>query len=91
MSDKHHAAGIDSRQNLDSNDETKRNIGIFLRVRPSSELSEALSVAEDMHGVQIRAPRSTDQGYGIDCFHTHTVSWPVLLVSSQTNRALQLC
>ncbi len=57
-------ASIETSQQADNDGHTKRNIGIFLRVRPSSEHSQALSVAEDMLGVQICMPKSMDQGYG---------------------------
>ena len=77
MSGEGNAAGSHASPDID--DGTKRNIGIYLKVRPSSELSQALFVAEDMRGVQICIPRSADKGYGIGCFHTHTCGWPMLL------------
>lgn len=67
MSGEHHTAGIDTVQYPDDRDETKQNIGIYLRVRPSSAPSPALLVAEDLRGVQICVPKNTDQGYGTSC------------------------
>ena len=75
MSGKHDTTGIDTVQHQEDVDETKRNIGIYLRMRPSSEPSQALSVAEDMRGVQICVHKHTDQGYGTSCWNTHTVLW----------------
>ena len=62
-----HDTSIDTVQQSNNDGHTKRNIGIYLRVRPCSEQAQALSVAEDMHGVQICVPRSMDQGYGLHC------------------------
>ena len=72
MSGEQDTAGIDTVQCPEDVDEAKRNIGIYLRVRPSSEPSPALFVAEDRRGVQICVPKNRDQGYGTNCCNTHT-------------------
>ena len=64
MSGQEHDASINTIEHSNNDDHTKRNIGIYLRVRPTSDSSQALSVAEDMLGVHICVPRSMYQGYG---------------------------
>ena len=79
MSGQHHDASIHTVQQSDNDDNTKQNIGIYLRVRPSSEASQALSVAEDMRGVHICIPRSVDYGCGfVLAIKPHILRWPMI-------------
>lgn len=53
----------DGAQSPEAEGGTRKNISIHLRVRPTNESSQAVSVEADTHSVQISVPRTADQGY----------------------------
>ena len=58
---------FDGREAADESSEAeagrKRNISIHLRVRPSAEALQAVSLDEDLRTVRISVLKNADQGY----------------------------
>ena len=63
MSDEEQPAERGAKIHSEGEQEDKRNISIFLKIRPSTDTSLAVSVEEDTRSVQVCVPRSVDQGY----------------------------
>ena len=63
MSDEEQPAEHDASNHSEGERDNKRNISIFLRIRPSTDASLGLSVEEDTRTVQVCVPRTADQGY----------------------------
>jgi hypothetical protein len=63
MSDEEQPAEHDASKHSEEEQENKRNISIFLRIRPCTDASLGVSVEEDTRSVQICVPRTADQGY----------------------------
>ena len=63
MSDEEQLAEHDATNHSEGEQQNKRNISIFLRIRPSTDTSLAVSVEEDTRSVRVCVPRTVDQGY----------------------------